>query len=195
MEKIWTPERPIKELPFGIKDYYKEHAAFMYHSLKTNKLRVELIDAPMPMHVDHFIRMPSEVNPDWYRKEYERNSFYKTYRSKRTNRKRTYLASKIKRKSTEKALEKIAKEQDRAYHGDLFNHQFYFRDLINDRLVIGYKEGGEEIPPNNIVREYFGLETLNKGINNSEVMDYSVFLKEAEGKKRNGFGNSEDIPF
>lgn len=46
------------------------------------------------------------------------------------------------------------------------------------------------MPPNNIVREYFGLNPSEKGINNPCTIDYTVFLK-----KGNEFGNLEDVPF
>jgi len=43
-----------------------ESLKFMLTQLEQNRLEVDLIDAPEPMHVEHKIRVKNSSNPVWY---------------------------------------------------------------------------------------------------------------------------------
>lgn len=73
---------------------------FMYEDLKSNCLKVCLIDAPEKQHSGHKIRVAFEQNPDWYRK------LCLVYPSKRKSQKRKFDTA-IKRAAIIRMLESL----------------------------------------------------------------------------------------
>ncbi len=153
---MWTSERPIKELDFYISRQFASMANIFYKELASQSLQVELVEAPFKKHPNHKIRVVNEFNPGWYKEIYERHSYNRTYKSRKTNRKRQCLESRVKRKTSLNSLGRISSFSDKEYRID-----WIYRDFIYERLTEGYEEEGFFILPKNEVRSYFGLEELD----------------------------------
>lgn len=136
---MWDINQPIKMLPREIRRYYAEDADYLYKDLKSNYLEVILIPAPMPNHPTHKVRAVQNRNPEWYRELY-------------------WSIKHFRRDLSLRALDRIRKEEDGTYKVSPFKYDSRYRELIHERLIEGYMENGCEMPPNNIVREFFGMK-------------------------------------
>lgn len=165
---MWDPERPIKEMDDRISIYFASMANLLYRDLFSQTLKVELAEAPEQKHPNHKIRVVNESNPEWYKDLYSRYSHVRTYRSKKTNRERKCLESKLKRRTSLNALERINGFMDSYYDID-----FIYRDFIFERLTEGYEEKGYKILPLEQVRKYFGKSPLEQ----DENLSYEDFVR------------------
>lgn len=121
---------------------------FLLGELKENKLQVVLTPAPEPKHENHMVRKVESSNPEWYSVLYEQEKYFR-------------------RERVVCALQRISQFKDRHYkkYGDSVPDRFkikykydsILRDLVFERLTKGYDCQGIEIPPNEEVRNYFGV--------------------------------------
>lgn len=124
---MWTPERPISELPLELKESFIIEAQDMLLRLKQEKLEVKLIPAPEPRHVDHKIHIVVNQNPEWYRTLYQSKS-------------------NIKRKFVQGALERIANEQDQVWQPNKYHYDPMIREVILDILIDRHYRAPEWVP-------------------------------------------------
>lgn len=149
MEKreLWTPEKPILELPYKLRKNFAGHAHSLHYELRTNRLTVVLVPAPEPKHIGHCIRVAVSHNPEWYSQFYWENPHFRRDRA---------LG----------ALDRIRNLNDGHHNPNSKNYQFkydwLFRDFIKYLLCKGYEESGCEVPPDENALEYFNRENLEK---------------------------------
>jgi hypothetical protein len=155
MSDLWTPERPIRELPEEISDIFVDKSRFLYQDLQEHRLKVVLIPAPEPHFEGHCIRCVEDRNPQWYRDLYHGHPNWQ-------------------RKRTKRALERIANHKDLQFmKGPIgcveykYHYDTELRRLIYDILISGYYEnmGRHTIvhsEPNKDVRDFFGHINLTE---------------------------------
>lgn len=134
----WNSNRPIAELPLRMRILFVSEARMMYGEILERKLNIKLVPAPEPKFLSHRIRVVEQDNPSWY------SSLYHTYPH-------------IKRQRVLWALYRIVDCGDRVYNGRAYWYDAHLRDLIMSRLIDGYEDELGFTPPNNDVREAFGL--------------------------------------
>lgn len=135
----WNINQPTMLLPEEVRRYYTEDADYLYKDLESNSLEVILIPAPIQIHPSHKIRAVQNQNPEWYRELY-------------------WSIKHFRRDLSLRALDRIRKQEDRAYRVSPFKYDSIYRELIHSRLIKGYVMENYEVPPNNAVREFFGLK-------------------------------------
>ena len=138
---VWGPEKPVKELPDYIREAFLDEAQALYHDLKHNRLTVILVPAPDPRHSGHMIRAVESENPSWYRDLY-------------------HAAAHFRRDRSMAALDRIRKGQDSALGSvknfqDSFRYDFLYRDVIMQRLVIGYDVEEHTVRPDPKIKWFF----------------------------------------
>jgi len=149
----WNPNNQLSQLPKDILKKFADFADFLYQDLKINRLEVVLIPAPDPQFSGHKIRVVNNRNSGWY------SNLYWSY-------------SNLKRKRLMKALDMLRKTQDKdfrinksgryAFHIYNYSYHLLCRELIFDMLTEGYLDGSERIFPNNSIRSFFGMDTIEE---------------------------------
>lgn len=135
--KIWSPERPVIELPSPLHSIFSEEASILLDELQNHRLCVVLVPAPEQNFSSQMIRSVEERNPKWYSKLWEEHKW-------------------MERRRICPALERIAKLQDKPFDYVHYWYDTICRKLIKERLVEGYKTyEGEQICANNEVINYF----------------------------------------
>jgi len=138
---VWGPEKAVRELPDYIQAAFTDEASALYNELRHNRLTVILIPAPRPMHSGHMIRAVESENPSWYRDLYHSVAHFRRDRS---------MA----------ALDRIRKGQDgemgsvRPFR-DSFRYDFLYRDVIMQRLVVGYAVEEHTVKPDPKIKRFF----------------------------------------
>ena len=161
VKKKWTPEYSIRDLPGEVRQIFLEEANSLLQSLKNNRLRVILVPYDDYRYADRKIRAVETSNPEWYQ-DLWLSHVYPLYKKPRYR-----YRSNIRRKRTLSALERIVNLKDQFFSENSLPHTRYrndylFRELICERLTVGYEEGSEFVLPDNKVREYFGLEPVRE---------------------------------
>lgn len=133
----WDPLQPVKRLPKNVQNYFVGEATYLLHDLRQNRLEVILIPAPEPKHHSHKIRAVQHTNPMWYRELYHRHTHFRRDRS---------VA----------ALERICQGDDRVpqEHPKKYQYDVIYRALILERLMDGYYQENNFIPPHPHVCRY-----------------------------------------
>lgn len=118
-----------KTLDRDIRKHYQDHAGYLLHSLKNNKLEVELIEANPKKHQIHQLRGVISRPPPWYSKLYNSLS--------------------IMREGSYEALHRIQFDSDKTY--DEARHWYLYdsvyRELIHKHLLHGYEAIDGQVPP------------------------------------------------
>ena len=138
---MWDSTRPISELPERIKEYYTEHANWLYQDLINNKIGWVLVQNPNYSEEDRKVRKIQTKNPKWY------SGLYNSYSS-------------FRRDLSLRALNRIRNQEDRPFIKFKYKYDLRYRELITDNLLEGYETYEGEVPPNNEVRLFFGLEEV-----------------------------------
>ncbi len=143
--QFWTPDEPVLGLPVPVRKHFSSEANILHLDLLENRPHVILIPAPRQMFEGHMIRVPIAHNPEWYSQLYHSLFHFRRDRS---------LAS----------LERIRDLRDEPFNPDSDNrfqgykYDSIYRELIRDRLVLGYSRQDEEIGPVRSVVRYFAPE-------------------------------------
>jgi len=149
----WSVNQSIRDLKIEIRYFYVAEANYLFQELRRNKLKVILAPAPNPNHQGHMIRIIENKNPQWYRDLY-------------------HSSVNFRRDLSFKSLDRIRNQRDITYKVSSNGYDLIYRNLIHERLTIGYKEVGHIFPPNNLVRSYHELPTSNSneiyGLNKCE---------------------------
>jgi len=149
---VWTPNRPLLDLPQKIREHYVIHAGLLLDNLEINQHTVELVGAPYPQFEGHKIRVVTRHSPEWYMDLY----YDHTGRSKR--------GSSFRRDLSLRALDRICNLKDRPFMVSPFLYDSIYRGFIHDELLKGYDRLDQEddiFAPINEVRVYFGLKKVD----------------------------------
>jgi len=141
----WNPKYKLSYLPLSLRNIFLKEAETLYQELTNNRLKVVLVPAPNPTHYNHKIRVVENSNPEWYSSLY-----FETNRGKR--------------RLFEKSISRLVKGEDQDFNekNEKYSYDQLFRELIYSRLLVGYIERGEYFTePNNKIRKYFNLESIN----------------------------------
>jgi len=179
---VWTPERPVGELPEAIAQPFRDEASWLYRELKTEQYCVIRVDAPEQRHALHGIRVVESRNPSWYRDLYFAHAKWVRERKGKP----PAAHGNFRRDNSLDALLRISEGRDRPtlFHDSTRRfwrkvspgskdlelavvkvktarnyYDYVYRGLINERLVDGWyaEEGDQFVPPNDQVRGHFGL--------------------------------------
>lgn len=168
---VWNTDKPVRELPENIRPLFRDEAERLYHNLKSNRNKWR----KKKWYDDKFVVYGKELverNPGWYSDLWWTYQYIKKYKTEDFRRKKGYREVKkkdslIRRKRSERALERIAKGKDLGFIdrrvGFVARSYWYdglFRDIILERLLEGV-DGWNGQPPENEVRIFFGKEPIN----------------------------------
>ena len=171
---MWTSELPLKLLPKAIQVFYVERAWELKEDLNENFLHIELREPELvrPEYYSafpgHKLRVVENQNPNWYRKLYSEEG--------------------VRRKLVKKSLERLVNLEDKEYKGNSYRYDFLLRDKMHDDIIDGYDHFLYRVPPNNIVRRYFGYEPLDDGLEQRDLIKEAI-------PKTNGVSIYEKAPF
>ncbi len=139
-----------------IQNYFRSHARLLLEEITTNELKVILTPAPQQRFVGHMIRSVESENPKWYQAIYSSHPHW--------NRTRTL-----------RSLGRIVLGKDReivenqGYISMAYSSDAIHRLLIYDHLVHGMTSiRFGEMLPQDMVREYFGLERFMSSVREEE---------------------------
>ena len=183
---LWTPEQRLNDLPDdSVRDYFVLEAGILYQSLKKHKRVLGLAPAPEPQHQGHKIHILVEPSIEWYgqlwwRHAYGTNTNRGYWKDKgwianngkrdvipKKRRSVTRIQGRIQRGRCLKALERLVKLEDRPTvwrkisqggEGDRNAYDTLFRDFVLERLTEGYTEQNQDVHPELVVCDYFGVE-------------------------------------
>ena len=162
---MWNPEKPIIFLPENIRIYYVNEAKYLVNDLEKNKLSVVLVPAPDPRHHSHKIRVAASHNPTWY------SDLYWSYNH-------------FRRDKSIKALNRIINEKD-----EFQVYDNIYRTLIHERLIEGDYDVQQYIrPPNNIVRTFFNMPSIDSFVEQSQIEHVNI-------KEKDYYIAPEPVPF
>ena len=134
MEKKWNPDLPINYLPDKIKETFITEADFLLHDLLNNKINISCESAPELRHSDHKVRVITHQNPEWYSQLYHSHNHFR-------------------RDRTLKALTRICNEKDGQFKISPYKYDATMRELILERMTMGYTYLGDRVPPEDEIKE------------------------------------------